>query len=105
MRIEVVIEEPEPGAWDVDMVAALEDILTLLTDGRNLLILRVTCGWNPEKEAFDPVWEFLDHTGTPMTGKAQRATNLTGFFRYVPLFWLGALRDVTGPHLVVRMGC
>jgi len=86
VRIEVVLEEPEPSAWDADMVAALEDILTLLTDGRNLLILRVTCGWDPEKEAFDPVWEFLDHAGTPMTGKAQRAINLTGFFRYLPLF-------------------
>ena len=93
VRIEMVIEEPNPGTWDADMVAALEDIFTLLPDGRNVLILRVTCAWSVEKDTFDPAWEFLDNTGAPMTGKAQRATNLTGFFRYVPLFWLGALRD------------
>lgn len=93
VRIEIRIEEPSPGEWDPDMVAALEDILTLLPDGRNLLVLRVTCGWAADKDAFDPAWEFLDSTGAPMTGKAQRATNLTGFFRYLPLFWLGALRD------------
>ena len=93
VTIEIVIEESAMGAWDADMVAALEDILALLADGRNALILRVTCAWSDEKDAFDPVWEFLDNVGNSMTGKAQRATNLTGFFGYMPLFWLGALRD------------
>jgi len=78
---------------DPDMVAALEDILALRADGRNSLILRTTCAWSAEKEAFEPAWEFLDAAGVPMTGKSQRATNLTGFFVYLPLFWLGALRD------------
>jgi putative ATP-dependent endonuclease of OLD family len=93
VTIEIVLEEPAPKAWDADMVAALEDILGIFPDGRNVLSLRVSCPWNVEKEAFDPVWEFLDESGAPMTGKAQRATNLTGFFAYLPLFWLGALRD------------
>jgi putative ATP-dependent endonuclease of OLD family len=39
------------------------------------------------------VWEFLDASGEPMTGKSQRATNLGAFFGYLPFFWLGALRD------------
>jgi putative ATP-dependent endonuclease of OLD family len=101
VKIEIVIEEPKAGEWDPDMVAALEDILALLGDGRNALILRVTCAWNDEKETFDPAWEFLDAAGNAMTGKAQRATNLTGFFGYMPLFWLGALRDASDeftPH-------
>lgn len=93
VKIDLVLEEPAAGAWDPDMVAALEDILALRADGRNSLILRTTCTWNAEKEAFEPAWEFLDAAGVPMTGKSQRATNLTGFFAYVPLFWLGALRD------------
>lgn len=63
-------------------------------DGRNLITLRVTCAWNEEKEAFDPAWQFLDAAGQPMPER-RRATNLTGFFGYVPLFWLGALRDAT----------
>ncbi len=93
VTIDIVMEEPGMKAWDADMVAALEDILAVLPDGRNILSLRVSCPWSAEKEAFDPVWEFLDEAGQPMTGKAQRATNLTGFFGYLPLFWLGALRD------------
>jgi putative ATP-dependent endonuclease of OLD family len=93
VTIQLVMEEPRAGAWDPDMVAALEDILTVAAGGRNMVVVRVTCSWSEEKEAFEPAWEFLDAAGLPMTGKAQRATNLTGFFSYIPLFWLGALRD------------
>lgn len=92
VTIEITIEEPGPNTWDADMVAALDDVMTLL-DGKNLVKLRVTCAWSEEKETFDPLWEFLTPDGDPMTGKAQRATNLTGFFHYLPVFWLGALRD------------
>lgn len=93
VEITLTLEEPQPGAWHADMVAALEDIMAVQADGRNVVNLRVTCGWSVDKEVFDPVWEFLDQAGQPLTGKSQRATNLTGFFAYVPLFWLGALRD------------
>lgn len=93
VTVEIFIEEPELKAWDVDMVAALEEILAVLPDGRNILSLRITCAWSEEKEAFDPVWEFLDEKENPFTGKAQRAINFTSFFNYLPLFWLGALRD------------
>lgn len=93
IEITLVMEEPQIGDWHADMVAALEEIMTLLPDGRNLLSLRVTCGWNDDKEVFDPIWEFLDAAGQPLTGKSQRAINLTAFFAYMPLFWLGALRD------------
>lgn len=91
--IQIGFEESAVGAWDADMVAVLDDIITFLPDGRNALVVRVTCAWSAEKETFDPNWEFLDTAGLPLTGKAQRATNLTGFFGYVPVHWLGALRD------------
>jgi putative ATP-dependent endonuclease of OLD family len=92
VRIVLVLEEPRPGTWDADMVAALEDIMAVLPDGRNILTMQVTCAWNPEKEIFDPAWQFLDAAGQPLPER-RRAINLTGFFSYLPLFWLGALRD------------
>jgi len=52
----------------------------------------VTCAWDPDKEAFDPAWQFLDSAGDPLPER-RRSINLTGFFGYMPLFWLGALRD------------
>ncbi len=92
VTITLFFEEPAVGGWDPDMVAALEDILTVSADGRSRLTLRVTCRWSDEKEVFDPVWQFLDDAGQPLPEK-RRAINLSGFFNYVPMFWLGALRD------------
>jgi putative ATP-dependent endonuclease of OLD family len=66
VTITLILEEPQAGAWDADMVAALEDIMAVLQDGRSILTLRVTCGWNAETEAFDPVWQFLDAAGQPL---------------------------------------
>ena len=94
VTVEIVFEEPIAGNWHADMVATLEDIVALTPDGRNILTVRVTCSWSAEKEAFDPVWEFLDAAGQPLSGRAQRATNLTGFFRVVCLcFGYLPLRD------------
>lgn len=76
VTILLVMEEPAPGTWDADMVAALEDILAVMPDGRNILSLRVTCAWSEEKEAFDPVWQFLDAAGAPLPER-RRAINLT----------------------------
>src|ERR1017187_2729754 len=92
VAITLALEEPQAGAWDADMVASLEDIMAVLADGRSILSLRVTCSWNAETEAFDPAWQFLDAAGQPMPER-RRAINLTGFFGYLPIFWLGALRD------------
>jgi putative ATP-dependent endonuclease of OLD family len=92
VKILLVMEEPEARRWDADMVAALEDIMAVLPDGRNMLSVQVTCAWSEEKEVFDPAWQFLDAAGQPLPER-RRAINLTGFFSYMPLFWLGALRD------------
>lgn len=94
VKITLVMEEPEAGAWDAEMVAELTNIIPVLEDGRNVLTVQVTCAWSEDKEAFDPVWQFLDAEGIPLSGR-RRAINLSGFFSYMPLFWLGALRDAS----------
>lgn len=93
VTITLTMEENKLNEWDADMVAALTDIITIHPDGaRNMLTLRVTCAWNSEKEVFDPVWQFLDSAGDPLQER-RRSINLTRFFDYMPIFWLGALRD------------
>ncbi len=93
VRVFLRLEETEAEEWDPDMVSALDDLVVLSDAGRNLISLRVTCEWKQESEAFEPSWEFLNPEGEPLTQKAQRATNLSGFFSYAPLFYLAALRD------------
>lgn len=93
VRVFLHLEESPEAPWDPDMVAALDDLVVLNDRGGNLISLRVTCEWKPETEAFEPAWEFLDAADQPLSQKAQRATNLSGFFAYAPLFYLAALRD------------
>ena len=104
MTISLILEEPQTGAWDADMVAALDEIIGVSQDGRNLITLRVTCAWNEEKEAFEPAWEFLDPAGQPRTEK-RRATNLTGFFGYLLFFGSAhCATPLTSLHLVRDTG-
>lgn len=93
VSIDVVLEEDAPHSWPDELVQALDSIMTVRPDGRNTIILRIQCAWNTELETFEPAWSFLDWQDNPMTGNARRATNLSGFFGYLPLFWLDALRD------------
>jgi putative ATP-dependent endonuclease of OLD family len=93
VSIDVMLEEPAPKVWPDELVQALDHIMTVRPDGRNIIVLRVQCAWNHELETFEPSWSFLDWQDNPLTGNAKRATNLSGLFNYVPLFWLDALRD------------
>src|SRR5262245_31547250 len=54
VQIEIDLEESKANEWDPDLVANLEDIITLLPDGRNTIILRVTAAWDPDIEEFNP---------------------------------------------------
>jgi putative ATP-dependent endonuclease of OLD family len=93
VRVFLRLEDTAESPWDPDMLADLEELAVLTDQGRNLICLRVTCEWNAETEAFEPSWQFLNAAGQALTQKSQRATNLSNFFGYVPLFYLAALRD------------
>lgn len=93
VRVLLRLEDHSDAPWDPDMVADLDDLTVITPQGRNLICLRVTCEWNAETDAFEPSWQFLDAAGQALTQKSQRATNLSNFFAYAPLFYLAALRD------------
>ena len=95
VRIELRSEESEPGEWSGNIVADLGDIVqTELDTGRHSVTLRARCMWNSETDTFEPSWEFLDANRTPLGGRSARRLNLERFWRYLPVFYLGALRDV-----------
>ena len=41
-----------------------------------------------------PTWEFLNVAREPLPGRSARRVNLDRFWRYLPVFYLSALRDV-----------
>ena len=93
--IELRSEESEPGEWP-DMIAAdLGDIVQLdPITARRSVALRTRCAWSEETGAFEPSWEFLDARRERLAGRSARRVDLERFWQYLPVFYLGALRDV-----------
>ena len=94
VSIELRAEEREKGEWTDDLRQDLGDILLPdPTTGKNSIALRVSCAWNADDENFQPVWQFLNAAREPLIGESARRINLESFWRYLPVFYLGALRD------------
>ena len=95
VSIEIHAQESEPGEWPDGVAEDLDQIVQLdLHTGLRSIALRTRCAWSEESGAFDPLWEFLNAAREPLTGRGARRVNLERFWRYLPVFYLSALRDV-----------
>ena len=73
-----------------------------LTD-LNSITLRVTYRLNPLEKIYEPGWAFTDINGDALAASgAKRAANTQQFFKYVPVFFLSALRDASEESHRVR---
>ena len=95
VSIELRVEEAKPGEWRGALEQALGPIVQVdpATEGR-FIILHARCVWSESSGAFEPSWEFLSPARRPLRGPGARRTNLERFWRYLPVFYLSALRDV-----------
>ena len=85
------------GEWPEEITSGLFGIIQTdpLTD-LNSITLRVTYRLNPLEKTYEPGWAFLNVNGDPIgAGEARRAANTQQFFKYVPVFFLSALRDAS----------
>ena len=95
VTIEIHAQESEPGEWPAGVAEDLVQIVQLnLQTGLRSIALRTNCSWNEESAAYEPSWEFLNAAREPLAGRGVRRVNLERFWRYLPVFYLGALRDV-----------
>jgi putative ATP-dependent endonuclease of OLD family len=92
--IEAIAEETSAGEWPQPLHDDLDEIIQSDPHtGRASIILRATCQWNPAEACFDPSWAFLNVNRAPLAGISARRMNLERFWQYLPVFYLGALRD------------
>lgn len=93
VSIELRVAEKVAGEWPEAVQQDLDDIVqTDPVSGKAFIILRATCAWDDASGNFEPNWEFLNANRAPLlTGK--RRMNLERFWQYLPVFYLGALRD------------
>ena len=95
ISIEIHAQESEPGEWPDGITEDLDQIVQLdLHTGLRSIALRTRCAWSEETGAFEPVWEFLNAARDPLAGRGARRANLERFWRYLPVFYLSALRNV-----------
>lgn len=93
--IELFFIEQTVGEWPEEITSGLFGIIQTdpLTE-LNSITLRVTYRLNPLEKTYEPGWAFIDINGNPIgTSEAKRAANTQQFFKYVPVFFLSALRD------------
>ena len=96
VSIEIHVQESEPDEWPAGITEDLNQIVQLNPGtGLRSIVLRTRCVWSEESGALEPVWEFLNAARAPLVGQGTRRVNLERFWRYLPVFYLDALRDVS----------
>ena len=94
VAIELRAEETQPGEWPVEVQQALDKIVqTDPTSGKSSITLNVSCAWSAADGCFQPGWSFLNAARQPLIAGSARRLNLERFWQYIPVFYLGALRD------------
>ena len=93
IQIEVSFSEQELGEWNDQLIGRLnrDGILQVGKDGRNHVLLRVTCKYDSTSRDFTQDWSFLNLDRDPLTEVRSQA--LTRIQQEVPYFYLTALRD------------
>ena len=97
VSIELFFTEQTTGEWPEEITSGLFGIIqTNPLTGLNSITLRVMYRLNPLEKTYEPGWAFLDINGDPIgSSEAKRAANTHQFFKYVPVFFLSALRDAS----------
>lgn len=95
VSIEIRVEEQQAGEWPEALQQDLDEIVqTDPVTGKTFIILRASCAWIEASSSFEPSWVFLNAGRAPLVGGSARRMNLERFWQYLPVFYLGALRDV-----------
>ncbi len=94
ISIELLAEETAPGEWPDEIQQALDQIIqTDPITGKSAITLHVSYAWSAADGSFQPGWAFLNAARQPLIAGSARRLNLERFWQYVPVFYLGALRN------------
>jgi len=85
--------EEQEGEWPDTVVQQMSEVIQLDTDGLNHIWLQAKGSYQSESGSFETKWAFLNNSGVELNLK--NATPLNLITRFVPLFFLSALRDAS----------
>jgi putative ATP-dependent endonuclease of OLD family len=93
--IDVALSESKTGEWPAEVVQALQDIVQLdPIEDLHSIYMRCVNQYNDKTKIFESGWQFLSITGDVLTGKAANPAYVATFLKYIPYFYLSALRNV-----------
>ncbi|WP_308389814.1 DUF2813 domain-containing protein [Acidithiobacillus sp. AMEEHan] len=85
--------EEQEGDWPDTVVQQMNEVIQLDTTGLNHIWLQAKGAYQSEFGSFETKWAFLNSSGTELV--LRNATPLNLISRFVPLFFLSALRDAS----------
>lgn len=85
--------EEQENEWPDPLIQQIDDVVQLGTDGLNHIWLQMKGSYQTDSGAFETKWVFLNSTGSELALKNSTSLNLIP--RFVPLFFLSALRDAS----------
>jgi putative ATP-dependent endonuclease of OLD family len=93
IKIIVHFAEETENEWPVTIIQQMNEIVQLGIDGLNHVWLRAEGAYNDDIASFETKWSFLNSNGDELILKNSTPLNL--ITRFVPLFFLSALRDAS----------
>ena len=97
IAIEITLAENQPNEWPDSLIQALSEIVqTDPVADIDQITLRFTSKYDDSTKTFESAGEFLSFNGEPLGGRS--GSLLNSFLRYVPIFSLKALRDLSDEY-------
>lgn len=93
IKILLHFAEDHGNDWPDPIIQQMNEVVQLDTDGLNHIWLQMEGTFNPDSASFETNWAFLNSSGVELILKSSTPLNLIS--RFVPLFFLSALRDAS----------
>lgn len=93
ISINLHFAEAQESEWPDPVVQQMSEVIQLDADGLNHIWLQAKGSYQPDSGSFETKWSFLNKDGAELVLKNASPLNLIS--RFVPLFFLSALRDAS----------
>ncbi|MDH4027202.1 MAG: DUF2813 domain-containing protein [Nitrospirota bacterium] len=93
IKILLHFAEEQENEWPDAIIQQMSEVVLLDINGFNHIWLQTEGSFNPDSASFETKWAFLNSSGAELILKNSTQLNLIS--RFVPLFFLSALRDAS----------
>ncbi|NTU50077.1 MAG: DUF2813 domain-containing protein [Desulfobulbaceae bacterium] len=93
IKITLHFAEEQENEWPDTIIQQMNEVVQLDVNGLSHIWLQIKGSFNSDSKSFETTWDFLNSSETELILKNSTPINLIS--RFVPLFFLSALRDAS----------